>query len=658
MLKKAVTQNKKRKVISYSSDDIPSKKSNKNPPKTKKKSEPLNKKRISEEQKRRDLKKRLQKTSKTKTTLETRFSGYQEETYTGIPSSRLNSPDIEIGLDSQNRSIRSETESSSTYTESSSSSESASNSSDTDSDILTPEEAFQLPPGSLSLYPHVVANNGSRQRLNDDDDDTGLLGHRTCNGLLPDDEEDNELMRCSGGGASSSNFTMADMDRMMMLDNDHRHHHRRGQDSEHGRTGEEGGGGSDGTGMLLDHRNLSSPSNLMMNHHDFSDEFDQALFGTCSATALSPSSEVAPSPLSCPSSSGVLSPNSTTVPVFKSPLKLCQSPLAPSAVGMFNTSSISSLTLSRTATASSISCTVANDKINNQPNLKINNLSQSIRTGYSSSSSRTRGITGSAGGGGSTTLKITPVMRPLSRVVAHVKEQNDVNSQQSISCPPPPLLATKMSSSINKPPLIGSSSSCGGISIPPTFTAAAQVKIIPSYTLADKDVISNNDNNILDKSNNNEHLFTISSSTTDVGSNNQSSINNIKVHINPCSSHQQKNVHKTKSSDSVIRSSDTMLDLADHHSLTTSAGDVFSSLSSSSRILQNHHQSDDKTSTQISTGTTNVDIMNDLSSSAAPLDISGGYDGDGGCDEETPLEKVNPDIFFSSAFPVTSNPDI
>ena len=228
-------------------------------------------------------------------------------------------------------------------------------------------------------------------------------------------------------------------------------------------------------------------------------------------------------------------------------------------------------------------------------------------------------------------------MRPLSHVVALAKEQNDVNSQQSISCPPPPLLATNMSSSINKPPLIGSS--CGGISIPPTFTAAAPVKIIPSYTSTDKDVvISNNDNNILDESNNKEHLFTISSSTTD----DQSIINN-KVHFDPCSSHKRKNMPKTKSSDFIFRPGSNMLDVADHRSLT-STEDVLSS--SSSRTLQNHHQSDDKTSTQITTGSTNVDIMNDLSSSTAPLDISGGCIGDG-ADGRGANVGVGGDVFLS-----------
>ena len=624
-------------MASIPSANIASTKTNKKQVKLQKKKELTNRNQVSEGKNKKDVTK---KPLKTKKTLQTELSGYGEENSTGILSSKMTSPDIGIATGTQHRSIESETESSSTYTESSSSSESASNSdisSDSDSDILTPEEAFQLPPGSLSLYPHVVASNSSRRQLNDDDDDTGPLGHRTCSGLLPDDEEDNELMRCSGGAASSSNFTMADMDRMMMMDDELRHQNRSNRDSEHrsGNSRAEGRDGGDSAGMLLDHQNLSSPSNLMMSHHDFSDEFDQTLFGACSAAALSPTGEAASSPLSC--SGGVLSPNSTTIPVFKSPLKLYLSPSSSTAIGMFDTVSTSS-SLGSTSSASSIPSAMANDKINNQPYLKSNTISQSIKTGYLSSS-RTCGVSN----GGSTTLKITPVMRPLSQVVS---QQNVANNQQPMKFQPPPLLATNVSSIDKIPPLIGNSS---GTSLS-TFAAPAQissmiasaspVKIIPSYS---------SDNTLKMANNDKDHLSFSSNVVIDDGLNNQRSSN--KTHLDSYLNHHQHNITKDKSSDSIGSGNNAINVKA--HTLTTS--NVLTPLSSlKTPQYSSHHHSEMET--QLRTGSSSIDIMNDISSSATvPMDI-------GGCvsdsfEEETPLEKVNPDIFFSSAFPVTTNPD-
>lgn len=57
-----------------------------------------------------------------------------------------------------------------------------SNSEEDDADILTPEEAFHLPPGSLSFSPRMV-----------DDDSMPAMQNRNCSL----DEEDDELIRCS-----------------------------------------------------------------------------------------------------------------------------------------------------------------------------------------------------------------------------------------------------------------------------------------------------------------------------------------------------------------------------------------------------------------------------------------------------------------------------
>lgn len=58
-----------------------------------------------------------------------------------------------------------------------------SNSDEYDTDMLTPEEAFHLSPGSISFSPHMV-----------DDDTMPRIQRRTCDL----DEDDDELIRCTG----------------------------------------------------------------------------------------------------------------------------------------------------------------------------------------------------------------------------------------------------------------------------------------------------------------------------------------------------------------------------------------------------------------------------------------------------------------------------
>ncbi|XP_066929019.1 INO80 complex subunit D-like [Clytia hemisphaerica] len=156
-------------------------------------------------------KKTPKKPTKPKTTAIQASSQSSQETTSEIDLSDVQHPDnLSIGTPP----ILSE--SSSSYTES-----------DSESDILTPEEAFRLPPGSLSYPPG----------LDDEDSLTGM--HHTARACNIADEED-ELMRCG------SNFSM-DNEKQDMIT-----------------------------------RELSSPT-----LNQFS-EFDQSLFGA--ATAFSPTS--------------------------------------------------------------------------------------------------------------------------------------------------------------------------------------------------------------------------------------------------------------------------------------------------------------------------------------------------------------------------------
>lgn len=74
----------------------------------------------------------------------------------------------------------------------------SSSDSESDPDILTPEEAFHLPPGSLSFPPG----------MDDDDALSGMRNSRGCHGMADDEEE--VLMRCD------SNFIL-DPDKQSMI---------------------------------------------------------------------------------------------------------------------------------------------------------------------------------------------------------------------------------------------------------------------------------------------------------------------------------------------------------------------------------------------------------------------------------------------------------
>ena len=535
----------------------------------------------------------------------------EEERSTGIyfptPLSIEETPSQATGIGTELSTSGSESESSSSYTESSSSSESASSNdsnTDSDSDILTPEGTFQLPPGSLSLYPHVVA--GSKSRLNDDDDDTGGmrgLDHRACGGLLPD-EEDVELMRCSGGGASSSNFTMADMDRMMMMDGD-----RRRRDPSRGR-----GEGESDDRMLLS-RDLSSPTDLMMSHHHFSDEFDQTLFGACSAAVLSPTGETTSScaaGAAGPGDSVVLL--TTNISIFTSPLKLC-----PSSSSL----SLSEQELLDTSTPSSMktipSMTYKSCKDNPQPSkINIISASQSIISGCSPSN-----LTGGGRDSSATTLKITPVRPAPARTLS----QENVNKQQRSHVQRPPLLVT---SAKCKPPLISGTSPSSFSPSRLSSVIAPLTKRTPSYS-DNAVLIANSSSSLLS---NKDQPFVSSPSLPPY-------LNNFPSSSNAAITENSRNIYSKDHHFSSASANAAIITNGDGN--MSSQGDSFASAASRSlNNLRYPHQIADNISQR---SAANVEILNDVP--AMTLD-------DGGV--ETPLEKVNPDIFFSSAFPVTMNP--